>query len=183
MDRSTLGFLLNSGLGSTGLIGVFLLVMIQVGGCSKCMTTGLTLVWFLTSMNTLMNFQVWLLREILPTVLAFELLGSLVIFADVTFEISSAGKLHAAKGTLSCTSCVTMLVPHMLVESSLPPAPKVTLLAFEVFASVMLLGVLSQAGLPVTLIVTLRALVLYCFVKGFFVTFQQLWVGSRKITS
>ena len=45
---STLGFLFDVHLVGAGLIGVFLLVMIQIRSCSEGVATGLTLVWLLT---------------------------------------------------------------------------------------------------------------------------------------
>ena len=45
---STLGFLFDVHLVGAGLIGVFLLVMIQIRSCCKGVATGLTLVWLLT---------------------------------------------------------------------------------------------------------------------------------------
>ena len=106
------------------------------------MSAGFALVRFFTSVNTLVNFQIWLLREVFPAVLAFELLRSLVILADVTFQISPARKLDTTEGTLGCASELTVLVSHVLVEGCLPPASEVALLALEIFATVVLLCVL-----------------------------------------
>ena len=142
-SSSTLGFCLDGHLVGTGLVGVFLLVMIQVGSCGERMTTGLTLVWLLPRVDTLVDLQIWLLGEVLATVGAFELLRYFMVLSYMTLQVAPTGKLHTTKGALGRTASIAVLVPHVFVQSCFPPTSKLTLVTGEVLAAMELLRVLS----------------------------------------
>ena len=125
----------------------------------------------LTSVNSFVDFQIWLLRKVFTTVGALELLRYLVVLPDVSLEISPAGELHTTEGALSDAGCLAVLVSHVLGESCLPPTCEATHFTAEVFTSMELLSVLPQTGLPIAFKITLTTFVHDCFVERFLVAF------------
>ena len=80
---------------------MFLLVVVQVASSSEGMATGLALVGFLTCVYPLMDFQIWLLGEILSTVGAVEFNRFLMVLFDVPFKVSPARELNSTMIALS----------------------------------------------------------------------------------
>ena len=151
---------------------MFLLVVVEVRGGREGMTAGIAFVWLFTSVNSFVDFQVWLLGKVLTTVGTLELLRYLVILADVTLEVSPAGELHTTERALSDAAGLAVFVSLVFVESSFPSAGEAANITAEILAAVTLLRVLPQTGLPIAFKITLAALVLHCLVKSLLMTFQ-----------
>ena len=68
-----------------------------------------------------------------------------MVLFDVFLQVSSAWKLHPTERALGVVAGLTVLLPHVLVETCLPLTLEITLIARELFTTVALLPVLSQA--------------------------------------
>ena len=135
-----LGLQLRLGVGS--LLQVLLLVVVKVAGGGKSVATHLALVRFLACVDSLVDLQVRLLREVLPAVGAIELHRFLVVFFNVSFQISLACKLDATVGALRLQLAVRrVLLSNMFVIPGLPSTCELAILTLE-FLCTMTLNVM-----------------------------------------
>ena len=80
---------------------MFLLVVIQVACSSEGMSTSLTFVGLFACMDTFVNFQIWLLGEVLATIGTVEFNRFFMVFFYMSFQISPACELDSTVVALS----------------------------------------------------------------------------------